>query len=198
MGNVLYAIVSWVAVLVIRIPLIVLGFVTVPVGLLFRDVFLKHSYFTQWNMQRSWQLVKLPPIFWIWSNDRDGMLGDRRGWWDYHCPTGDSRDFWSMFQWAAIRNPVNNLRFVRGISCDVSDCFVEKLGGQDIVDDETPGWQFLKANGSRFNYYQFRYYGAIEIRVGHKIKLSHNSEDWGMQDDNKVWKGFTFRIKKGG
>jgi hypothetical protein len=45
-----------------------------------------------------------PRPFWIWSNSEDGVWG----------PYPHSR--WYAFYWTALRNPVNNLRFVPGIS----------------------------------------------------------------------------------
>jgi hypothetical protein len=45
-----------------------------------------------------------PKIFWLWSNDEDGV-----------DPAGYSTRL-EMFVWTAWRNSVNNLRFVRGIS----------------------------------------------------------------------------------
>jgi hypothetical protein len=45
-----------------------------------------------------------PKPFWLWSNDADGVWG----------PYPHSR--WYAFYWTALRNPVNNLRFVAGVS----------------------------------------------------------------------------------
>lgn len=53
-----------------------------------------------------------PPQFprwaWIWANDEDGVEGP-----PWFNPT-HSR--WKAFVWSALRNPVSNLRFVRGVS----------------------------------------------------------------------------------
>jgi hypothetical protein len=46
-----------------------------------------------------------PPWAWIWDNEEDGVFGP-----------GTPRTRWQAFYWSALRNPVNNLRFVPGVS----------------------------------------------------------------------------------
>jgi len=52
-----------------------------------------------------------PALFWLWSNDEDGVLA---GWY------GDLHHEWPLwlraFMWTGLRNSVNNLRFVPGVS----------------------------------------------------------------------------------
>lgn len=44
--------------------------------------------------------------FWIWDNDEDGI-----------CAPGLTPPTpWGAFYWSALRNPVNNLRYVPGVS----------------------------------------------------------------------------------
>lgn len=43
-----------------------------------------------------------PKWAWLWFNDEDGF--------------GPKRGFWNEFNWLAIRNSCNNLRYVRGVS----------------------------------------------------------------------------------
>ena len=125
-------ILQWLFILLIRIPLILIGLFIVPIGICFNKVdYSSARRFTKYNTDRKWVLVTLPDWLWIWSNDEDGALGDKRGWWDANCKSGYSRDFLSKYVWLALRNPVNNMRFVKGISCRVSDCVVTKVYGQD-------------------------------------------------------------------
>ena len=49
-----------------------------------------------------------PRAFWLWGNDQEGW---DPAWHQAKHP-GWPR-YWRMVQWAAIRNPVNNLRYVR-------------------------------------------------------------------------------------
>jgi len=158
-----------------------LGLVVVPLALPFRRVIegtrQKFAEYVGW-----WELVRLPAWALWWDNPYDGMLGDKRGWWNKR--TGDCRTLWSMFKWAAIRNPANHFsRHV--IGCDVSDCKIAKLHGHDVVSEE-PGlrqWQLLCALDNRGRRY-FRFYlcfaykrwpdHGLMIDLGWKIKLSHN------------------------
>lgn len=45
-----------------------------------------------------------PGWAWIWDNEIDGVCG----------PLPPTR--WNIYYWSALRNPVNNLRFVYGVS----------------------------------------------------------------------------------
>lgn len=59
------------------------------------------ALFKFWNLRYEWKGGKLT---WLWSNDEDGIFGN------------GPITRWQAFYWSAIRNPCNNLRFVRGIS----------------------------------------------------------------------------------
>lgn len=56
-------------------------------------------------------MLTFPKWAWLWANDEDGTYPT---WYARINPT------WSKsrveFVWTALRNPVNNLRFVRGVS----------------------------------------------------------------------------------
>lgn len=52
-------------------------------------------------MVTEWRGGKLT---WLWSNDEDGIFGN------------GPITRWQAFYWSAIRNPANNLRYVRGVS----------------------------------------------------------------------------------
>lgn len=52
-----------------------------------------------------------PRAAWLWSNDEDGV---DPSWYTVANPTwGTAR---RIFTWTALRNPVNNFRYVRGVS----------------------------------------------------------------------------------
>lgn len=56
-------------------------------------------------------LLFWPRWAWLWSNDEDGV---HPGWYAAQFPNWGS---WKVtFAWTAVRNPVNNLRFVWGVS----------------------------------------------------------------------------------
>ena len=58
----------------------------------------------QYNYNKDKIIFVWPKSFWLWSNDEDGVM-----------PPGYNTR-WKMFVWTALRNPVNNLRFVPGVS----------------------------------------------------------------------------------
>jgi len=221
--QILEAVVQWVVLIAIRLPLTLLGLVVVPIALAVGTTTEGKGDtgprpFTKYSTDKDWWWEGLHRVFWIWSNDRDGARGDKRGWW--YDRAGYS--FWSKYQWLALRNPVNNMRFVRGISVNMYEAEVELLAGQPVVDDHDDGnlfgWQWLCAQGPIFKYYTFYYISeeypewltkvipwfserVFVFRIGHKIALKHNDEYSGMDidggtgsDHQRAWKGFTFRI----
>ena len=175
------------SVFLIGIPITLLGFPLVAVALPFRKYDLEKIKFSQYPELGCWQRVTLPKWARWWSNEFDGAYGDKRGWWSNYCCENYGKDhthFYSMWQWLACRNPANYWsRVVSG--CDVSQCVITKLAGDDVV-TETAGvfeWQFLVAtnkNGTRFHRFffvmpwWFRKDKAIMFDIGWKIKLSHN------------------------
>ena len=135
-----------------------------------------------------------------WGNPCDGLLGDKRGWWANYCREHYGKPEthpYCMWKWAAFRNPINGFsRLVAGI--DVSRCEVEKVWGQDVVQDSVgmTGWQYLRAtrdDGKTFPRlyvvipWWFKPTSAIMLDIGWKIKLSHNgtSPDAPLQDRMK-------------
>ena len=198
--------ISWVVMFVLQILGIILGFIVVPLGLLFRKLD-ESTYkpFTKFNTNRQWVYEDIPGWLKPWQNIEDGLRGDHRGWWDANCFSKDSSKVFNMFWWSAVRNPFNYFkRFVLG--CDVRNYVITKLAGQDYVRDdfESIGWQVLKATPlyksglklPRYSLYTVLRYGssnrALVIQLGNKIKLSHNSDI--ESDEYDYYKGFTFEI----
>lgn len=191
--------IQWSMLLVIRIILIIIGLVIVPMALPFRKHHLDtRKNFTEHNRTKFWELVTLPKWAWIWSNDRDGALGDKRGWWDKEC--GDSRSFSCMFKWLALRNPAHNTTFT-ALSSNVCKSAVVCIGGlleQDFKDIDD-GWQLLKTAGSRiprYHLYIVKPKIGLYVNIGHKIKLKHNNHQI-FDHTAKCWKKFTFRVRVG-
>jgi hypothetical protein len=54
-------------------------------------------------------ILTWPRWAWVWSNDEDGIDGSA----PFHPEYSAAR---RAFVWSALRNPCNNLRFVRGVS----------------------------------------------------------------------------------
>lgn len=180
---------SWLFLIAVRLVLIALGLVVTPVALLFET--------SSSSVSDGRPILVLPDWAWLWSNDFDGSLGDKRGWWDAHAPFGlGAHHFLSKFIWLAVRNPVNNLRRTDWFSCPVKDCYIDHLGSA-VVEDKPGkgGWQLVEAE---HQITEERWYGfywvhewnerrALVVRLGFKIKPEH-------ADKEEPPKGFTVRL----
>ncbi|MCC7462084.1 MAG: hypothetical protein IT480_06425 [Gammaproteobacteria bacterium] len=97
-----WAVLTWIAYEVVFLPLVLLGPFVVPVAIRYRV----------WRTSAiTGRLIATAPrALHLWGNEEDGYAPDSYG---------DARRTWSlwrrMFTWAAIRNPVGNLRFVRAL-----------------------------------------------------------------------------------
>jgi hypothetical protein len=171
--NVALALTQWTALLLLRLVLIIVGLPIVAVALPFR------RNTTSVSDQRP--IVVLPSWAWLWSNDYDGVLGDKRGWWDANAPFGlGANHLFSMWVWTAVRNPVNNLRLIPGVSCPVNECHISHAGQRTVEDKPGQGgWQFVTAarRSSRwygfYAVYQWSDTRAFVVRIGYKIKPGH-------------------------
>ena len=140
-------------------------------------------------------ILNLPRWAWLWGNDFDGLLGDKRGWWSANTPFGWAVDsFLAMYWWAAIRNPANNMRLLSWFSAPIVGSDINHLG-QFTVEDKPgmDGWQFVWAEqGGRrwFGFYLVHCWSskrALVIRLGFKIKPSHAGT-------TEPRKGLTFKL----
>lgn len=173
----------------------------VPIALPFRRVQGPPQPFSQ--APGDWLLILLPAWAWLWSNDRDGAAGDKRGWWHLNAPFGLGAFHWfSMFWWLAIRNPANNPRFSPLFGCPVTECDYRHWGQVEVEDDPGKGgWRFLLATNRKTGR---RYYGfywvwqwsaarAVVVQLGFKPEPSDWAEDYS-GDLSRQWKGFTFEV----
>lgn len=140
-------------------------------------------------------IVNLPRWAWLWGNDFDGLLGDKRGWWSANTPFGWAVDsFAAMYWWAAIRNPANNMRLLDAFSAPIIGSHIG-YRGRYVVEDKPGmgGWQFVWAEqGGRrwFGFYLVHEWGnarALVVRLGFKIKPEHAGK-------NEPRKGLTFKV----
>ena len=195
--HIILAAVTWPFWATIKAIGIATGLVIVPIALLFRteekiyDTDPKKAY-------PSRKLVHLPKWAWIWDNDAEGMMSWMKNW-PSICWDGDPTTFLSMFQWAAVRNPANNLRFIRGIAVYLPDVEEAEYWGKEVVSDkwnvDGEGWQFVRCKGKYFPYYSFYWVGKkLTIRLGHKIEPAHFKPEYLIgKPERKLWKGMTFR-----
>lgn len=182
-------ILGWIVRLLASAVLALIGLFVVPVALLFKT--------SGTSVSDGRPIIVLPEWAWLWSNDFDGALGDKRGWWDAHAPFGlGAHHFVSMFWWLAIRNPVNNRRRLNWFSCPVAKCYIDYDGDYDVEDKPgKAGWQFVTAEHQRteqtwhgfYLVYPWNETRALVVRLGFKIKPSH-------EDTQEPPKGLTFRL----
>ena len=178
---------QWAWLIVARAAGIITGLVVVAVAIPFRVAGLSGS--------DGRPILNLPRWAWLWGNDFDGLLGDKRGWWEANTPLGWAVDsFAAMYWWAAIRNPANNMRFLDAFSAPIIGSQIRYRGSYTVEDKPgLDGWHFVWAeqDGKRwFGFYLVRCWNdqrAFVIRLGFKIKPEHE----GM---NEPRKGLTFKI----
>jgi hypothetical protein len=169
----------------IKLPLALIGLVVVWFALPYRNFYLNTSRpFSQYPNLGDWELVRLPKWALWWDNPYDGMWGDKRGWWANDCKLSgaDYQSRFSMWRWAALRNPVNYYsRNVAGV--DVSGLVIEQVAGNLEYEGKAPyrGFFLYKgmAKGGKVYprlYLEFAIYGTygLMIDIGYKVKLSHN------------------------
>lgn len=126
------------------------------------------------------KISNLPKCVWLFGNDYDGLLGDKRMWWAANTPWGLPADhFISMYTWAALRNPVNNMRLTDMFSCPVEGSTITYKGQAHVRDKVGgEGWQFVTTenNGKKwFGFYLVHLWSdkrAFVIRLGYKTEPS--------------------------
>lgn len=192
----------------------VVGFVTQLVFII--TGILVHALLCNWYKERPserepftkyegmWRSVHLPWLkaLWLWDNERDGLYGDKRGFY-----TTQYNPHWSTklkcFWWGAIRNPANNFkRFVLG--CDIREFSMKTLYGKDFVRDDfdSTGFQLVKAERvsgkgiDHYHLYWVKRWGksnrAIVVELGNKVQARHNGATY--EEESKYFKGFTFEV----
>ena len=193
--DVVKALLQWTLLAIVRLVFIVLGFIVVAVAIPFRV--------PEESVSDGRPIVNLPKWAWVWGNDHDGLLGDKRHWWADNTPFGvDVNSFLAMYWWTAIRNPANNMRHLSWFSAPIVGSTIEYVG--DYVVEDRPregGWHFTKTKNEGKTYYGFhavwewkgifgkltKHERGFVLRLGFKVKPEH-------QDQDEPRKGMTFRI----
>ena len=189
--SVMYAILQWSFLLLSNIVLDLIGLVVVSVAIPFRV--------TSNSVSDGRVIVNLPKWAWLFGNDYDGLLGDKRGWWADNTPFGVKVDsFLAMWVWAAVRNPVNNMRLTTLYSAPVQGSIITYKGNY-VVEDKPGmgGWQFVTTTNGNKKWYGFYLVHewstkkAFVIRIGFKVKPEHNGTNEspkGMTTKISLWK----------
>ncbi len=134
------------------LPTTLLGFVIVPIALLFCK---KDTY-------------DLPKLFWLWGNAEDGI----NGFSTVSHFTGDPSSFHSRYIWLASRNPVHNYKLSLGKDIDPSKVSTKKIiGDVQTSDIGHPGFLYQELTDGTWQLYWVKRYGSkcIRLNVGYKI-----------------------------
>lgn len=204
--NIVAAVVLTIVLAIYRGILYVLGLIFQPIAIKFAEEDRKNAKpFSQYPEHGIWYLRTAPKWLFPFGNERDGFLGDKRGWWANERK-GDEESFLSQYLWSALRNPCNNMRFMPFSSCDTSKSKIELIAGQEYVRDKvgSEGWQFVRAiDDKNIPYYGFYFVKprkddptkAIVIRIGFKVEPRHEKEYAGTTEKfGPQFKGMTFRF----
>lgn len=185
----------------------ILGLFLQPIAILLaKESKVDSKLFSQFPQHGVWYMRTAPKWLFPFGNERDGFLGDKRGWWANECD-GEEETFLSQYLWSALRNPCNNMRFMPISSCNAKEAEITLLAGQEYVHDkvEYAGWQFVRA----LDKYKIPYYGfyfvkprkddptkGIVIRIGFKVEPRHNTEfdNVPVEAYGSYYKGMTFRF----
>jgi len=203
---------QWLALASFRLFAIVAGLAMVPVAIMLSKEQCAHQFgepaepfmpYPDAN-PNGWVFYSVPLVWrdgnmlkrfvWLFCNDEDGFYGDMRGWWSSD-QKGKERSFASMFKWAALRNPANNLsRYTKAFTCLVNECSIAYFGDYDSPDNRPViiGAHFVIAtDADGRKYYGFREVTSNESKTwGFKLKPRYADEFQSPDDANK---GFTLR-----
>lgn len=175
-----WGIVSWALYLtVVAIPMWLLG---IPVCL-----YLSLTRQYEFRKSKLWSydiLAWTPKWVYPWGNEEDGVDGARGGqkwsddtfqmaWW--FKKTAGWPEWLVLFWWTAIRNPTNNLRFIKpfGFTLKPQDYYdlteVEDIGNAESPHETWPGkwkWFFARYRGYTALYVA---YSNVRFRIGWNI-----------------------------
>lgn len=184
------AAIQFLSLFVANVVLDVIGLVVVAIALPFRV--------KGYSVSDGREISNLPKWAWLFGNDYDGVLGDKRGWWAANTPFGlPVGNFVSMYTWAALRNPVNNMRRTNLFSAPVQGSTITFKGKEHVRDDkDSAGWQFVTTENSGkkwFGFYLVYLWSdtrAFVIRLGFKVepKDAGSTERQGMTTKVNLWK----------
>lgn len=172
----LYAIPTWILFIILWIPLVLIGHIVIPILLWIGLRLEAKSKFKIWPWVHTSSAYNhlyqgFPWLFYIWANEGDGIY-----------PPEYERRYpqWSQFRlawtWLAVRNPVNNLRFVPGFSCKIDPKRVRFVGSlrsknPSLYDAKNIAYWYFAWCGP-YSCYRRQYYRKgrmVEFWIGWKI-----------------------------
>lgn len=204
-----YAIPSWILFYILRVLLIILGWIVVPIVVAFKAYKKRpNSSVETVNYDFTWNWVNA-----VWGNYEDGIANDTYV------------KFESMFMrilyWSCFRNPVNNLRIAPYLSCKINPRDVRFIGSfgrctkeiswhayhlckdlnpegkfyRDIMkyDTKVPQWYFAWHGFYSCFYWTFMFRGQLRrLWIGWKI---YPTDIYGVTEYRKYGAGFATQFK---
>lgn len=139
--------------LILRLILIVLGWVMVPFALILNQ---RQQITSRVHYPRVISTFK--GIFWLWGNDEDGVMAAH----EFQTYPG----WFRIIYWCAFRNPVNNLRFVPWVSCHIQPDKIKFIGsrpGRMGYDNQTPESEWFYCYQGLYSniWIQFKMFGSV-------------------------------------
>lgn len=151
-----WAILTWIAYSILTLPLNVLGLLLIPFCIWFGHT--ETSYIT--NVP----IFTAPRALWLWGDDEDGYDPVV---WQQANPTWGC--FKRMYVWGALRNSVNNLRFVKWLNPPPVPAKIKSivtptwwLCGQGILF----GWQYTGQDYIYSAGWKYNPSDALDIKIG--------------------------------
>jgi len=196
-------IITWILFGLLKTVAIVLGLFIVPPLAIFHKYTTKSVWATI-NHSGKEILVWRGKIFWLWSNNEDGVVAGEE-W--LNMPT-----WFRIIYWSAIRNPANNLRFVPYLNVKIvpskvqfmSSDFIKTLEGGIVIngnlymlDEDRYRFTTLTAIGLYSNIrVQHKMFGKIwRFWIGWKI-YPHDSLGIAPSDYRAQGAGFAIQWKR--
>ena len=177
MWRLIYGVPSWLLFEILHIPLILIGWVLIPIAAVCKA-------WRRAESERDGRQISVWswPFMWLWSNDEDGVIAGEQ-YKDF------KNDILQAIYWTALRNPVNNLRFVKYVSVKIDPTIVGfrgTFGKNDIeigwavppdfkeqvmkYDTKVPHWFFAWQGFYTNWYWQFMFRGKLKrFWIGWKI-----------------------------
>jgi hypothetical protein len=147
--------------LLFRTGLILLGLVLIPPQALLYKIFTKEQLsIINGRVILNWRIS----LMWLWSNEEDGILAGEEliGW-----PNAIR-----IIYWSAIRNPANNLRFVKFLSCLIDPAKVKWIGNtpKALNDYKLQLWTPYVYDSDEYRFMCFTWCGVYSnLRIQFKI-----------------------------
>lgn len=193
----------WALMFTLNTVLIVIGWLVVPVAVIcgaYKER--KSKYYDSQILAFTW------PWMYLWGNEEDGIAAGIQ-----YKDMGSVG--WQIIYWSCLRNPVNNLRFVKWLSCNIEyDCvrFIGTYGDVlsreeainmigigrqgstiDAYDSKTKHWFFAWHGLYSCWYWQFVLFGKLRrLWIGWKV---YPTDIYGVTEYRKYGAGFCTQFK---